>query len=54
MIEGQRTTDRDTTDYLIKLRDSLLAHKARGETLDDAIRGLSRAIRARMLKEKQA
>lgn len=48
---SQRTTEANKTDSLITLRDSLLAHKARGEDLDDVINGLSHAIKIRIARK---
>ena len=47
-VISQRTTDADKLNDLVTLRDSLLAHLAKGEGLLDVVHGLNRAIAARM------
>lgn len=53
MISGQRTTEEDVTDYMLTMRDTLLAHQARGDTLEDVVRILNKALRHRMQREKR-
>lgn len=49
-IDGQRTTENEITDYMMTMRDTLLAHIARGDTIEDVVRILNKALEQRMLR----